>query len=196
MCPTCLKQPSSTSQRRRRIAASSRRTNGCAPSGEARSLKLRFSRPVAQQLDRVLAYIAERSPQGAQHVQARLPEIMNLLVLYPSSGAETARHGERRLLASPLSVRDHLPDRRRRGVRTRDDGGENGKEGVHTPLPSWPAKYVCMIPTTPVHVAPASSIRCDDIARANRTASGSVASAVIAAAAVASGRPAWSAKIP
>ena len=64
-------------------------------------MRLRFTASAARQLEQVLAYIADLSPQGARHVQGRIAEIMSLLVHYPEAGSETARFGERRMVAAP-----------------------------------------------------------------------------------------------
>ncbi len=49
-------------------------------------MKLRLTAPVARQLDRVLAYIDQHNPQGARHVQARIREVMVLLLQHPYAG--------------------------------------------------------------------------------------------------------------
>jgi toxin ParE1/3/4 len=64
-------------------------------------VKLRLTRPAARQLDQALAYIAQHNPQGANHVQARLQELMLLLLQHPFAGQATVRRGVRRIVASP-----------------------------------------------------------------------------------------------
>ena len=64
-------------------------------------MKLRLTVTAARQLERILAYIDERSPQGARRVQARLLEIMNLLARHASIGTATACRPRRRLVAAP-----------------------------------------------------------------------------------------------
>lgn len=64
-------------------------------------MRLRLTPTASRQLERVLGYIAERNPQGAGHVQERVAEIMNLLLLYPFIGSAAARPGRRYMLASP-----------------------------------------------------------------------------------------------
>jgi toxin ParE1/3/4 len=49
-------------------------------------LKLRYTRRAAAELEDVLAYIAERSPQGARRVQARIQTVISLLLRYPLVG--------------------------------------------------------------------------------------------------------------
>jgi len=43
-------------------------------------VRLRYTLRGAAELDKVLAFIAERSPQGARHVQARIQAVINLLL--------------------------------------------------------------------------------------------------------------------
>lgn len=64
-------------------------------------MKLRLTRPAARQLDQALAYIAQHNPQGANYVQARLQDLMLLLLQHPFAGQATARRGVRRIVASP-----------------------------------------------------------------------------------------------
>jgi plasmid stabilization system protein ParE len=54
-------------------------------------LNLRYTPKALAELADILAYIAERSPQGARHVQARIQAIAALLVQYPQSGQFTAK---------------------------------------------------------------------------------------------------------
>jgi toxin ParE1/3/4 len=46
-------------------------------------LNLRYTPKALAELADILAYIAERSPQGARNVQARIQAITSLLVQYP-----------------------------------------------------------------------------------------------------------------
>jgi toxin ParE1/3/4 len=64
-------------------------------------VKLRYTLRGAAELDEVLAYIKERSPQGARHVQARIQAVINLLLQYPDAGQLTSKGRLRRVLASP-----------------------------------------------------------------------------------------------
>jgi toxin ParE1/3/4 len=64
-------------------------------------VKLRFTRPALRQLDAVLAYIAERDPEGARQVQARIQTVMDLLHRYPQAGQITTRPGIRRVVVVP-----------------------------------------------------------------------------------------------
>jgi plasmid stabilization system protein ParE len=53
-------------------------------------VKLRYTLRGAAELDKVLAYIEERSPQGARHVQTRIQTIINLLLQHPHAGQLTS----------------------------------------------------------------------------------------------------------
>lgn len=64
-------------------------------------VKRRLTPLALRQLAQVLGFIAERNPGGARNVQARLAEIMDMLLDHPSSGMGTARAGQRRRVASP-----------------------------------------------------------------------------------------------
>jgi toxin ParE1/3/4 len=64
-------------------------------------VKLRYTLRGAAELDKVLVYIEERSPQGARHVRARIQAIVNLLVQHPHAGQLTSKGRLRRVVASP-----------------------------------------------------------------------------------------------
>ena len=64
-------------------------------------MRLRYTLRGAAELDKVLAYIAERSPLGARHVQARIQAVINLLLQYPHAGQPTSKGRLRRVVASP-----------------------------------------------------------------------------------------------
>ncbi len=64
-------------------------------------MKLRYTLRGASELAEVLAYIEERSPQGARHVQARIQAIINLLLQYPHAGQLTSKGRVRRVVTSP-----------------------------------------------------------------------------------------------
>jgi toxin ParE1/3/4 len=49
-------------------------------------VKLRYTLRAAAELDKVLTYIEERSPQGARRVQIRIQVIINLLLRHPHAG--------------------------------------------------------------------------------------------------------------
>jgi toxin ParE1/3/4 len=69
--------------------------------GEAGLVKPRYTLRGAAELDEILAYIEQRSPQGARHVQARIQAIINLLLQYPHAGQPTSKGRLRRVVASP-----------------------------------------------------------------------------------------------
>lgn len=54
-----------------------------------------------RQLDDLLTYIEERSPQGAASVKARLQRRFAMLAEHPLIGSATDRPGVRRVLAKP-----------------------------------------------------------------------------------------------
>jgi len=64
-------------------------------------VKLRYTLRGAAELDQVLNYIEDRSPQGALHVQARIQAIINLLLQHPHAGRLTSRVRLRRMIVSP-----------------------------------------------------------------------------------------------
>jgi toxin ParE1/3/4 len=64
-------------------------------------VKLRYTRRAAAELEEILAYIEERSPVGARHVQARIKAIMDLLLQHPHAGQLTSNGRLRRMIASP-----------------------------------------------------------------------------------------------
>ena len=64
-------------------------------------MKLRYTLRGAAELDKVLAYIEERSPRGARHVQTRIQTIINLLLQHPHAGQLTSKGRLRRMVASP-----------------------------------------------------------------------------------------------
>lgn len=64
-------------------------------------MNLRYTPKALAELADILAYIAERSPQGARKVQARIQAITALLVQYPHSGQLTREKGLRRIVTPP-----------------------------------------------------------------------------------------------
>jgi toxin ParE1/3/4 len=61
-------------------------------------LKLRYTPRALSDLANVLGYIAERSPQGAQKVQARIQRLIHLTLEHPN---RTRNKRVRRLVARP-----------------------------------------------------------------------------------------------
>jgi toxin ParE1/3/4 len=64
-------------------------------------VKLRYTLRAAEELDQVLSYIEERSPQGANHVKARIKAITDLIALHPHSGRLTNMRRLRRVVVHP-----------------------------------------------------------------------------------------------
>lgn len=64
-------------------------------------MNVTFTPNALGQLDDVLSYIEERSPQGAQRVKGRIRATIDLLAAHPSIGRATDRPGQRRLMISP-----------------------------------------------------------------------------------------------
>ena len=64
-------------------------------------MRLRYTLPALADLISILDYIADRSPQGAAHVHARIQGITNLLLEHPLAGAPTDDPTIRRMPATP-----------------------------------------------------------------------------------------------
>jgi toxin ParE1/3/4 len=64
-------------------------------------VKLRYTLPALADLESILDYIAARSPQGAQRVQARVKAILDLLLTHPRMGARTDDPTIRRVTTTP-----------------------------------------------------------------------------------------------
>jgi toxin ParE1/3/4 len=64
-------------------------------------VKLRYTLRAAAELDEVLTYIEERSPQGARRVQTRIQVVIDLLLRHPHAGQLTSKGRLRRMVASP-----------------------------------------------------------------------------------------------
>lgn len=64
-------------------------------------MRLRYTPRAAKELAEVLGYIAERSPQGARRVQARIKAVVEMLVRHPKAGAHTSHPRLRRLVVNP-----------------------------------------------------------------------------------------------
>jgi toxin ParE1/3/4 len=64
-------------------------------------VKLRYTLPALADLESILDYIAARSPQGAQRVQARIKAILELLLANPHMGARTDDRTIRRVTTTP-----------------------------------------------------------------------------------------------
>jgi plasmid stabilization system protein ParE len=64
-------------------------------------MRLRYTRPALADLASILQYVAERSPQGAAKIQARIRAIADLLLRYPLIGAVTEEPTVRRITTTP-----------------------------------------------------------------------------------------------
>jgi plasmid stabilization system protein ParE len=65
-------------------------------------MRVRYTRSAARELDKILTYIEERSPQGAQNVQARIQHVIGLISVFPELGRQSrVRPGIRRMSTKP-----------------------------------------------------------------------------------------------
>jgi plasmid stabilization system protein ParE len=64
-------------------------------------VKLRYTLPALADLDSILTYIGEASPQGAGRVQRRIRDVINLLLAHPEIGMRTDDPDIRRLTTTP-----------------------------------------------------------------------------------------------
>jgi plasmid stabilization system protein ParE len=64
-------------------------------------VRLRYTRPALADLAAILDYIADRSPQGARRVQARIQAVTDLLLQYPRMGRRTSDPAIRRMATTP-----------------------------------------------------------------------------------------------
>jgi plasmid stabilization system protein ParE len=64
-------------------------------------MRLRYTLPALADLASVLDFIADRSPQGAARVHARIRAITELLLQHPLAGARTDDSSIRRMPTTP-----------------------------------------------------------------------------------------------
>ncbi|MBI3418990.1 MAG: type II toxin-antitoxin system RelE/ParE family toxin [Proteobacteria bacterium] len=64
-------------------------------------MKLRYSLLALADLEQILDYITEQSPQGASRVHARIKAITHLLLLHPLIGSPTDDPSIRRMTTPP-----------------------------------------------------------------------------------------------
>jgi toxin ParE1/3/4 len=64
-------------------------------------MRLRYTLPALADLAAVLDYIADRSPQGAARIHARIRAVSDLLLQYPLAGAATDDPTIRRMTTTP-----------------------------------------------------------------------------------------------
>ncbi|TFF24793.1 type II toxin-antitoxin system RelE/ParE family toxin [Jiella endophytica] len=69
--------------------------------GETRPLTLRYTPRALVELDEILEYIGEQSPNGADKVRNRLRGIIDFLCSYPLAGQATDLPMLRRIVARP-----------------------------------------------------------------------------------------------
>ena len=73
-------------------------------------MKLRYSKRALEQIDKALAYVAERSPSGAAKIEARISAILALAQIQPQAGVRTRLSGVRRIFLTPYPylIDDHV----------------------------------------------------------------------------------------
>jgi toxin ParE1/3/4 len=64
-------------------------------------VRLLYTLRAAAELDEILAYIDERSPQGARHIKMRIKAVTELLLQHPRAGRLTVKSGLRRVVVYP-----------------------------------------------------------------------------------------------
>jgi toxin ParE1/3/4 len=64
-------------------------------------MRLRYTIPGVADLAAILDYIADRSPQGAARIHARIRAVTDLLLRYPLAGAVTDDRTIRRMTTTP-----------------------------------------------------------------------------------------------
>ncbi len=64
-------------------------------------MKLRYTLRAAQELEQVLSYINDRSPEGARRVKARIQAVIDLIASHPQSGQLTSARRLRRIVVHP-----------------------------------------------------------------------------------------------
>jgi toxin ParE1/3/4 len=63
-------------------------------------LKVRYTLPALADLEAILDYVTERSPQGAHRIKTRIRAVEQLLAQYPLTGARTRHPWLRRIRIS------------------------------------------------------------------------------------------------
>jgi plasmid stabilization system protein ParE len=67
-------------------------------------MKLRYTLPVLADLDSVLDYITQHSPQGARRVQSRIQTIIDVLLQHPHLRTRTSDPAIRRMTVPPIRI--------------------------------------------------------------------------------------------
>lgn len=75
--------------------------------GEARTVKVRYTRTALRQIDEAVSYLKAQNPQAARGLQERVLSIVALLQAHPHSARETSRRNIRRF---PLGTYPYLID--------------------------------------------------------------------------------------
>jgi toxin ParE1/3/4 len=64
-------------------------------------MRLRYTLPALTDLESILDYVVDRSPQGASRIQVRIRAVTDLLLRYPQAGAVTDDPTIRRVTTRP-----------------------------------------------------------------------------------------------
>jgi toxin ParE1/3/4 len=64
-------------------------------------MRLRYTLPALTDLESILDYLVDRSPQGASRIRARIRAVTDLLLRYPQAGAVTDDPTIRRVTTTP-----------------------------------------------------------------------------------------------
>lgn len=64
-------------------------------------MRLRYTLPAVTDLESILDYVVDRSPQGASRIRARIRAVTDLLLRYPQAGAVTDDPTIRRVTTTP-----------------------------------------------------------------------------------------------
>jgi toxin ParE1/3/4 len=65
-------------------------------------MRLRYTLPALADLESILDYVQQRSPQGARSVHARIKTVTELLLKHPHVGRRTSDPSIRRITTSPF----------------------------------------------------------------------------------------------
>lgn len=66
-------------------------------------MKLRYTVRAAQELEQVLSYIGDRSPEGGRRIKARVQAVIDLIASHPQAGQLTSARRLRRVVVHPYS---------------------------------------------------------------------------------------------
>jgi plasmid stabilization system protein ParE len=64
-------------------------------------MRLRYTLPALADLQSILEYVQQHSPQGARSIQARIKLVADLLLRHPRVGVQTADPAIRRINTAP-----------------------------------------------------------------------------------------------